>query len=371
MARPLVPDRLGSLPGYVAGVRPAELAASHGIEGGLKLSSNENAWGPSPTVAEALRGVLAELHRYPESGAHSLRARIAAWVGRPADRVLVGNGSDEVIDLVFRGLAEPGDTVVASASCFLRYRIAAHAAGLDWQPVPLRDRWHQDLDAMAHAVRRHGARVVVLVNPSNPTGTWFDHEALVAFLDQLADDVVVLVDEAYAEFADPGTLPRTWELSDTRPAMVVLRTFSKAWGLCAVRVGYAVTDPRIVAALERMRPPFSVDRFAQVAACTALDDPDHLHAVAAAVRLGRRELADALTGLGVQVPPSQANFLLASFGRPARPIYQALLSRGVIVRELEAYGMQDSLRLTVGRPQDNLRLIAALAEVLAPAPRTL
>jgi histidinol-phosphate aminotransferase len=265
--------------------------------------------------------------------------------------------------LVAHAFLAPGLNAVFSAHAFAVYPIATQAAGAQGKVVPARD-WGHDLDAMLAAIDAQ-TRVIFLANPNNPTGTWFDAEALERFLAQVPEQVLVVLDEAYIEYAEGGELPDGLAYLAQYPNLLVSRTFSKAYGLAALRVGYAISSPRIADVLNRVRQPFNVNSLALAAACAALEDEDYLRASREANTAGMRQLEAGFRALGLSWIPSRGNFIAVDFARDAAPVNQALLHEGVIVRPVAGYGMPTFLRVSIGTEAENARLLDALQQVLA------
>jgi histidinol-phosphate aminotransferase len=357
----LVTPSIAALSPYEAGKPIEELSRELGIEDAVKLASNENPLGASPKALAALGGALAELHRYPDASAFRLREGLAAHLGVSIVEVIQGNGSNELLELCVRTFTTPSDHVVFADPAFVVYQLAAMAHGVPFTAVPLREDVH-DLEAMAAAVTPK-TRLVFVANPNNPTGTYVTRDAMGAFLKRLPREVVVVVDEAYFEYADAADYPNCLELRGLHERLVVLRTFSKIYGLAAFRVGYAVARPELVDYMNRVRAPFNVSTPGQVAALAALSDASHVEKSRAHNRTERARLTQTLSSMGLRVVPSQANFVYIDMGRPARPIYEALLRRGVIVRPFGA--LPASLRVTVGTVPENDRFLGALSEVLS------
>jgi histidinol-phosphate aminotransferase len=357
----LVTPSIAQLRPYEAGKPIEEVARELGIEDAVKLASNENPLGPSPRAVEAMRGALGEVHRYPDANAYALRERLARELSVTMPEILQGNGSNELLDLLVRTFATPAHHVVFGEPSFVVYRMAAMAHGVPFTAVPLANDVH-DLDAMARAITDE-TRIVFIANPNNPTGTYVGRTALERFIREAPPDVIVAVDEAYAEYADAPDYQTALALRGLRERLVVLRTFSKIYGLAALRVGYAVGPAELIDYMNRVRAPFNVSSLAQVAALAALDDPGHVERSRALNRAERSRLTSELEGLGLRVTPSQANFVYVRVARPARALYEALLRKGVIVRAFG--GLPNELRVTVGTQMENDRLVRALREVLA------
>jgi histidinol-phosphate aminotransferase len=358
----LVIPTIEGLAPYEGGKPIEELARELGITDAVKLASNENPLGPSPRAIEAARRALSDSHRYPDGAAYALRAKLAQKHGVAMEEILLGTGSNELLDLAVRTFCTPEQHIVFAEPSFVVYRIAALASGVPLTAVPLTAGLVHDLPAMARAVKPE-TRLMFVANPNNPTGTHVSREAVTQLLRDVPPEVIIVMDEAYLEYADAADYPDSLQLRSLRERLLVLRTFSKIYGLAAMRVGYAVGSRQLIDYMNRVRAPFNVSTLAQVAALAALDDRDHLDSSRALNSKGRQRLTEQLTARGLKVAPSQANFVLVDVGRPARAVYDALLRKGVIVRPFAS--LPTSLRVTVGTERENERFLAALAEVLA------
>lgn len=336
--------------------------------GGLvELGSNENPYGPGPRAREAAAAVLGELHRYPDPLGGDLKRALAAKHGVDAAQVILGNGSHELLMQLAQVFAGPGVDVAMSQFGFAVYAIATQAVGANLRIAPAlpRDasmpRGH-DLDAIATTITPQ-TRLVYLANPNNPTGTWFAHDAFAAFLARVPGDTLVVIDEAYAEIADAPDFASALSLLAAHRNLVVTRTFSKAYALAGLRVGYAVAHPNVIALLERLRESFNVNAVALAAAEAALGDDDWLRETLAANATQRDLLAAALRERGWPVSPSQTNFLLVEFGEDTAGLEQGLLERGVVLRPMAGYGLPQCSRISVGSAAENRALLAALDEL--------
>ncbi|MEN8181069.1 MAG: histidinol-phosphate transaminase, partial [Myxococcota bacterium] len=328
--------------------KPVEaLERELGIAGAVKLASNENPLGPSPRAVEALLRVAPEVNRYPDGAYTRLRVALAARWGVGPDQLVLGNGCDEILELLAKTFVGPGDEVVHAWPSFALYPIVTQGMGGAARRVALDADLVHDLDAMAAAV---GARtkLVLVCNPNNPTATSVGAEAFDRFVRRLPADVVLVVDEAYAEFARRADFPEASGWVRRRPGTIVLRTFSKLYGLAGLRIGYGVGDPELVGYLERARHPFNVSLPAEAAALAALDDTEHVERTRRLVATGLEFLSGALRELDIEVWPSDANFLLA---RTGADVYRRLLPEGVIVRPLAGFGLPEHVRITVGLPE--------------------
>jgi histidinol-phosphate aminotransferase len=350
---------------YVPGKPVDELARELGIDPAkiIKLASNENPLGASPKALQAIRDELAELTRYPDGNGFELKKRLAERCGVQADQVTLGNGSNDILELVARAYLAPGLNAVFSEFAFAVYPIVTQATGATAHVVPARD-WGHDLPAMLAAIDSD-TRVVFIANPNNPTGTWFGPDALSRFLAAVPEHVLVVLDEAYIEYAQGGELPDGLDYLAEYPNLLVSRTFSKAYGLASLRVGYGLSSPAVADVLNRVRQPFNVNSFALAAACAALDDVDYVTKSRQLNLVGMEQLEGGLRLLGLSWIPSRGNFLAIDMGRDAAPVYQALLREGVIVRPVAGYGMPNHLRVSIGLLEENTRFLEALARVLA------
>jgi len=347
---------------YIPGKPIAELERELGITGSIKLASNENPLGPSPKAVAAAQAALGELARYPDGGGFDLRASLAVRHGLDRNRITLGNGSNDVLDMIARVFLPPCVETVMSEHAFAVYPISSQAVGATIRIAPARDYGH-DLDAMRERIGEH-TRVVWIANPNNPTGTWLPRERLRAFLDSLPANVIAVVDEAYVEYVEEPDYPDASRWLDELPNLIVTRTFSKAYGLAALRVGYALSSPQIADLLNRVRQPFNVNSVALAAAQAALDDAEHVRKGVELNRRGMSQVIDGLRDLGLGFIPSVGNFLAVDLGQPAGPIDQALLREGVITRPIGNYGLPNHLRVTIGLPEENARFLAALKKVL-------
>lgn len=367
LAMPGVRDLAPYEPGKPIGT----LAREYGLDDIIKLASNENPRGPSPRAVAAARSAVGGVNRYPDGAGTSLRERLAAQFTVEPPAITLGNGSNDVLDMVARTFLGPGRNAVFSRHAFAVYPIATRAAGAEARiadALPPDHSWApygHDLDAMAARVD-DDTRVVFIANPNNPTGTWVDGESLHRFLAGLPDHVVAVVDEAYAECVQG--VPSYEEAAAWLaylPNLVVTRSFSKLHGLSGLRCGYAISSPAIAELLNRVRHPFNVNSIALAAAEAALDDVGFLDESRRINAAGLKQLAAGLDALGLEHIPSIANFISVDVGRDAGPVYEALLRKGVIVRPIGGYELPRHLRVTVGTGEENDRFLAALREVVA------
>jgi len=358
----LVIPTIEALAPYEGGKPLEELERELGITDAVKLASNENPVGPSPRAIEAANKALREANRYPDGAAYALRAKLAERHGVAMDEVLLGCGSNELLDLSVRTFCTPAHHIVFAEPAFVVYRIAAMAAGVPFTAVPLTDDLVHDLPAMAAAVRPE-TRLLFIANPNNPTGTHVGRASVERLLKEVPPEVTVVMDEAYLEYADAADYPDSLELRGHRAQLLVCRTFSKIYGLASLRVGYAVGPRKMIDYMNRVRAPFNVSSIAQAAAIAALDDRGHVETARSLNRRERTRVTRALRERGLRVAESQANFVLVDVQRPARAVYDALLRRGVIVRPFAS--LPTSLRVTLGTERENDRFLGALGEVLS------
>ncbi len=361
--RSLVPEWIRTLTPYPPGMPIEELERSLGIRDSIKLASNENPLGPSPKALAAIAAALPQLHRYPDGSAFYLKRRLAERLGVPVEELLVGNGSNEIIELVVRTFMRPGDEAVMADQAFVIYRMVVQSVGGVPRIVPLRHYTH-DLEGIAEAITPR-TRLVFLANPNNPTGTIFRRPAWEAFLHAVPRHLIVVADDAYAEYVEDPEYPNSIvERGTGGVPILTLRTFSKLYGLAGLRIGYAVASAPVMEAIGRIRQPFNVNALALVGALAALDDDEHVRRTLEVNRAGMATLVDGVRRLGLEHVPSSANFLLVRVGQGER-VYEGLLRRGVIVRPMDVYGFPEHLRVTVGTAEENARFLDALPPVLA------
>jgi len=347
---------------YQPGKPIEELQRELGIGEPLKLASNENPIGPSPRAVKAIREALGGLNRYPDGQSYELRRRIAARHNLSPERLFMGSGSCEIINLLAYLFLRPGLNAVIAEHSFVIYQLAIAASGADSKVVPLTGDYVFDLEKMASAIDAR-TRVVFLGNPNNPTGTIYRRRQWEEFLDRVPEQVVIVSDEAYFEFVRDPEYPDSLRYHDGKRLLVTLRTFSKIFGLAGLRVGYAVARPDVIRMLNNVRQPFNVTSLGQRAVIAAMEDVAHVQRTLEGNAAGLDYLEREFARLGLSFVPSQANFILVDVG-DGRRIYEKLLHRGVIVRTMDGYGLPRHVRISVGLPEDNRRLIEALRLVL-------
>ncbi|MBW2422936.1 MAG: histidinol-phosphate transaminase [Deltaproteobacteria bacterium] len=356
----LVKPHIRDLAPYEPGKPIEELERELGIRDSVKLASNENPLGPSPKAVEAMRAAAGEIHRYPDGASFSLRARLAERLGVDGSHLVFGTGADEILELIAKTLIGPGDEVVYGWPSFAMYPIVIQGMGGTGVAVPLRADFVHDLEAMLEAITPR-TRVVMVCNPNNPTGTSVGAEEFDRFVAGLPEDVVLAVDEAYFEYVRRPDFPEVIDLVRRRPGTIALRTFSKIYGLAGIRIGYGIADLELASFLERARHPFNVNRLAEVAAVAALDDEEHASRTRELNASGIEYLARELGKLGIETWPSDANFILA---RTGADVYERLLRMGVIVRPMKGFGLTEHVRISIGLPEENERLVKALTAIV-------
>ena len=359
MPYPFRPNVLKMAP-YSPGKPIDEVKRELGLTDVVKLASNENPLGPSPKAIEAIRNAAADCHLYPDASSYELRMAISRKFGMPYDQVMVGNGSDELIHLLGMIFLNPGDQMIVGYPSFVRYDAAAELTESECIRVPVDSEYRIDLPAMRRAVTER-TKLVWIANPNNPTGTINSKEALTAFLDSLPDHIVTVLDEAYFEYAaENPDYPNSLDYIRAGKQVIGLRTFSKAYGLAGLRVGYGFAAPEVVDSIHRAREPFNVNSLAQVGAIAALSDDAFLEKTLKMNREGRERLHEVFQEFGAKPVQSYANFVLADFGQPTEPLFQALLAQGVIVRQ----GLPTCLRVSVGTADECTRFINALRAIM-------
>jgi histidinol-phosphate aminotransferase len=356
-----VPDYIRSLIPYEPGKPVEEVERELGIEGSVKLASNENPLGPSPKAIQALSERLARLNFYPDGDCFYLKRALAEKLGVSGERLIFGNGSNELIELAVRTFMRPGDEAIMAHQAFVVYRLVVQAAGGRSRIIPLKDFTH-DLDAMARAISGR-ARIIFLGNPNNPTGTIYRKSEWEKFLARVSADTLVIADEAYFEYVTDPDYPDTLAYHGTGRNILTLRTFSKIYGLAGLRIGYGIGPKDMIDLMQRVRQPFNVNAAAQWAALAALEDKDHLKRSREVNREGMDYLKKEIDKLGLGQVPSQANFILLNVG-DGRAVFERLLRRGVIVRPMGAYDLPEYVRVTVGTMKENSRFVSELTAIM-------
>ncbi len=348
---------------YQPGKPVEELERELGIDNIVKLASNENPLGPGEAVKTAISQALPECSRYPDASGFGLKDALQQRYGVAPDQITLGNGSNDVLELIARTFLQPDDEVIYSQYAFVVYPLLTQACGAR-AVVTEACEWGHDLAAMQAAIS-DATRLIFIANPNNPTGTWLTQEVLREFLQQVPAHILVVLDEAYTEYVAESEFPDGLALQAEYPNLIVTRTFSKAFGLAALRVGYAVASTQVTDLLNRVRQPFNVGTLAQSAAIAALNDAAYLQQTVALNHAGMAQLEQGLRQLGLNYIPSVANFITVDMGQPAAPVYDAMLKQGVIVRPLANYAMPNHLRISIGLEQENQRCLDVLQKVLS------
>ncbi len=360
-----VPDNIKAITPYPPGKPIEELEREHGISGSIKLASNENPFGPSPAAVEAMHAALSNLHRYPDGSCYYLGRALSNHLGMTPEQIVFGNGSNEVIEFLVKAFVREGDEVITSHPSFLMYQKLVQVRGGKNRVVDLKDMSH-DLEAIAALVSPR-TRLIFIDNPNNPTGTLVSRERLIAFLSGLPDNLLVVLDEAYIDFVDEDRGYDTLSLVndvDGRCGVVLLRTFSKAYGLAGLRIGFGLMAPPVAACLHKVRQPFNVNLVAQQGALAALGDEEFYRQTLSRTAAGKRFLLGGVEALGCKAYPSQTNFFLIDVRGDATRLYENMLGKGVIVRSMKAYGYPSFIRINVGSEPENQRFLSALGQAL-------
>lgn len=358
----LATEGVRALQPYQPGKPIEELEREMGLCGVVKLASNENPLGPGAEAREAVAGSIDSLGRYPDGNGFSLKRALAAKLDVSADSVTLGNGSNDVLELITRAFVTPDHEVIFSEHAFAVYPLVTRAVGARAVVTPARE-WGHDIEAMGSAVTDR-TRVIFVANPNNPTGTWVRSDSLTRLLDRVPENVLVVVDEAYFEYVQVADYPSCVPWVAEHPNLIVTRTFSKAYGLAGLRMGYAVSHPVVADLLNRVRQPFNANQVALLAAEASLEDSAHLSRSLAVNRAGMLQLEESFNRLGLDYVPSVANFIAVDVAEDGAGVYEALLGQGVIVRPVVNYGMPKHLRVTVGLEPENARFIEALEKIL-------
>ncbi len=359
----LAAEGVRALSPYKPGKPMEELQRELGLSSIVKLASNESPLGPGPAALAAVAECAPGIARYPDGNGFALKQALAAHHGVTPDRLTLGNGSNDVLELITRAFVTPDNEVVFSQHAFAVYPLVTQAVGAKAVVTPAKNFAH-DLDAMAAAVSPK-TRLIFVANPNNPTGTWVPEKALASFITSIPETVLVVVDEAYFEYVEEPAYKSFVSRLGKHRNLIVTRTFSKAFGLAGLRAGYAMSDPQVADVLNRVRQPFNVNAMALAAAEAALGDRGHLEKSIQVNRSGMKKLVTAFDEMGIEHIPSVGNFIAARMPKPGAEIFTALLKQGVIVRPIAEYEMPDFIRVTVGTEDENQRFIEALQKVIS------
>lgn len=346
---------------YIAGKPLEETKRQLGLKEAIKLASNENPLGPSPKALDAVRKNLKGLNRYPDSGGFYLKRKLAKAFNIEPGNISLGNGSDELIDIIIKAFVEEEESVVTSDVTFLEYEIIASVLGRRVIKSPLRY-FKYDLEAMKKKIDKK-TKVVFISNPNNPTGTYVTRRELDEFFYGLPDHVITVLDEAYDTFIDVDDFPQSLKYLKGKNA-VILKTFSKAYGLAGLRIGYAIAGEALISCMEKARQPFNVNSLAQAAAAAALDDREFLRRSRKLILEGKKYLYGGLKEMGLGFQPSVTNFILIDVERDGYELFKEMLKFGVIVRDMKQYGLKNFIRVTVGTKRENERFLRVLKKVI-------
>ena len=353
----LIRKDIENIDAYKPGKPIEEVKRELGLKNVIKLASNENSLGPSPKALAALRKVLGNLNRYPEGSCPELRKELSRSLKVEESNLLLGNGSDELIDIILKAARDDGAEVITADVTFAEYKIAGVVNGFHVVCVPLKD-FAFDLEAIARAVTPK-TKVIFIANPNNPTGTYVSGRDVTAFLNRIPDDVLVVFDEAYVEFSEADDFPKTRELLNKKN-IAILRTFSKIYGLAGLRIGYMIAGEDLIEACQRVRQPFNVNSLAQAAAKAALSDKAFVKKSRHLIAKEKKYLYEALSKLGIWYKKSETNFIFIKTERDGREVFDELLRQGVIIRDMSPYGLNNYSRVTIGTRTENARFVKSL-----------
>ncbi|MFC1809696.1 histidinol-phosphate transaminase [Candidatus Omnitrophota bacterium] len=345
---------------YAPGKPINEVKRELGLESIIKMASNENALGPSPCALKAMQKALTTMHYYPEGGCFYLKEKLASKLNVDESNVLFGNGSNEIIEFIVKGFLSEGGELLSSEYAFAVYPILTQAYGGKYVSVPMKD-YRFDLEAIASAINKN-TQIIFIANPNNPTGTMVTRDEWERFLSKVPKDVVVCLDEAYFEFVARDDYPNGIDYMDNGN-VVILRTFSKLYGLAGLRIGYAISSKEIIDYFNRIRQPFNVNALAQCAARAALDDVEHIDKTIAMVQDGKKFLYAALDKMNIAYIPSETNFVLLEVP-DSEEMFQEFLKQGIIVRGMKSYGLDKYIRVTIGAMEENEKFISLLGKIL-------
>lgn len=361
--RELIPQHIKQLAGlvqYKAGKPIEELERELGIKNSIKMASNENPLGPSKLAIEAIQKKLSSIHYYPDGNSYYLKNKLAEKLGTKTTNLFIGNGSNEVIEIAGRTFMEKNSHAVIAEPSFAVYKIFVSSIGGESILIPLKDFKH-DLIKMAEHITDK-TKMIFIANPNNPTGTIVKKKEMDAFLKMVPDDIVIIMDEAYYEYVDDPDYPETFEYLKEKENLIIIRTFSKIYGLAGLRIGYGIGSEKLIGYMERVRQPFNVNLLAQIAATAALDDDEHIKRSREINKAGKNFLYSELKKLGLEYVPSDTNFILIKVPNSA-DVYKKLLLKGVIVRMMDSYNLNEYLRVTIGLPSENKRFIEELKKI--------
>jgi len=357
----LMRKNISGITPYVAGKPIEETRRELGLKEVIKLASNENPLGPSPKAIEAIKKNLGKINRYPDSAGFYLKKKLARSLNLKPANIVLGNGSDEIIDIIIKTFVEDDENIVTADTTFLEYEIVAKVNNRKVITAPLKY-FKFDLEAIRKRIDRK-TKAVFIANPNNPTGTYITRHEVQEFLKGIPQDVLLVLDEAYETFIDVNDFPSSISHIG-RGNVIIMKTFSKVYGLAGLRIGYAIAKQELAQAMEKARQPFNVNSLAQVAAAAVLDDKKFLQKTRRVVLEGKRYLYDELKRMGLAFVPSVANFILVDTGRDGMGVFKDLLKRGVIVRDMKQYGLENFIRVTIGTKKENREFVKAIKKIL-------
>lgn len=360
--KPLTTKSIENLIPYPPGKPIEELERELGISGSIKLASNENPLGPSPMAIQALKEKLETLNRYPDGSGYYLKSKLSEVHGLPQDQIIIGNGSNELIELLIRTFIVSSDEVIQAFPTFLVYEKVVGGAGGRMVSIPL-SRFRIDLERIQKAITPK-TKMIFINNPNNPTGSALTTEEMRGFLENIPQDIIVVLDEAYIEFVTDDKVARGLDLLETCPRMMVLRTFSKLYGLAGLRIGYGFAQGELIDFMNRVRQPFNANLLAQAAATAALDDHDFVNKTLKTIQDGLQYLFGELEEMGLEYIPTQTNFFLIKVPQGGSRVYELMLKEGVIIRAMASYGLDDYIRINVGLAEENRRFIETFRKVV-------
>ena len=358
-----IKDELVNLETYKPGKPIDEVKRELGLKKVIKLASNENPIGPSIKVIRTLKRAVNEINRYPDSGCYYLRKKIARKLKVNEEQIIFGNGSDELIIFAIRAFIDKGDEIIIANPTFLIYNIASKAAGLKIKKVPLKS-YKYDLEGMAAAITNK-TRMAFIANPDNPTGTYNSVKQVEKFLDEVPEDMIIFFDEAYFEYAQytAQDYPNSMDYHK-RGNIITTRTFSKAYGLAGLRIGYAISEKDIIELMSKVREPFNINLLAHIAAEAALDDEQHVQSIIQMTDTQKKYLYNELSELGIEYIPSATNFILIKLEKHAELITQKMIQQGVVTRYMGAWGLPNHIRVTIGTKDENKRFLELLTKLV-------
>ncbi len=348
---------------YPPGKPIEEVQREYGLKRIYKLASNENPYGPSPKAIAAIKKYAAEFNYYPDGNVYILRNALAKKLRLKPEQFIFGNGSDELLLLIAMTYLTPRSNIVISKNAFVRYQMAADAMGAAVHNVPMKD-WQVNVRAFPDSIDKN-TKIVILGNPNNPIGCMAERADVEYLLERVPPDVLIVIDEAYNEYVKTRKYPNTLRYLKKYRNLILLRTFSKVYGLAGLRIGYGISNPDVISDIMRVRPPFNVNRAAQVAAAAALTDTAHINKTVAKTKEQKKYLYSELKRLGIKYVPSYTNFIFMDVGQAAGEVFEGLLRQGIIVRPMSGFGHKTCIRVTIGKPYENRAFVKALEKILS------